>query len=48
MGKFKIAKAKRGKSTIASNKSAIPCLFLIVMGIVLLSLLFYLVLKSST
>lgn len=48
VGKFKVAKAKKSRPSLASNKSAIPCLFLIVMGIVLLSLLFYFVLKSST
>lgn len=45
MGKFKLAK---GTSKAASNKSAIPCLVLIVVAIFLVSLLFYLMLKSST
>jgi hypothetical protein len=44
VGKFKLAK---GRSKPASNKSAIPCLILIIGVIVLISLLFYIVLKSS-
>ena len=45
MAKLKLAGKK--KPAERSARSAIPCAILIVSGIVLLSLLFYAVLKSS-
>jgi hypothetical protein len=45
MARFKPAGGR--KAPVKSAKSAIPCLFLIVAGIALISLLFYAVLKSS-
>ncbi|HXG34024.1 MAG TPA: hypothetical protein VNJ11_11705 [Bryobacteraceae bacterium] len=46
MGKFKPAKPKK-RTKPSSAVGAIPCLVLLVTGIVLLSLLFYSILKSG-
>jgi hypothetical protein len=46
MGKFRPAKPKR-KAKPSTAVGAIPCLILLVTGIVLLSLLFYSILKSG-
>jgi hypothetical protein len=45
MGKFKLAGKKKNKGQRPGG--AIPCIALIVCGIVLLSLLFYAILKSG-
>jgi hypothetical protein len=45
MGKFKLAGKKKNKSPRPGG--AIPCIALIVIGIVLVSLLFYAILKSG-
>lgn len=47
MAKFKPA-GKRKTTPERSNKSAIPCLILILGGIALISLLFYEILKSGS
>jgi hypothetical protein len=44
MAKYKPAGSKKKKK---SNLGAIPCLLLLVSGIILLSLLFYAILKSA-
>jgi hypothetical protein len=44
MGKFKPAK---GKAKPAPTRGLVPCLIVIVSGIVLMSLFFYLMLKSA-
>jgi len=46
MAKFKSAGSK--KAPAKSARSAIPCLVLIVLGIAIMSFLFYLSLQSST
>lgn len=46
MGKFRPAKPKK-RTKPSSAVGAIPCLVLLVTGIVLLSLLFYSILKSG-
>jgi len=46
MAKFKSAGGK--KAPAKSARSAIPCLVLIILGIAVMSLLFYLSLQSST
>jgi len=43
----KIRPAKGKKATAKSARNAVPCLVVIVLGIVLFTLLFYAVLKSS-
>jgi hypothetical protein len=45
MAKFKTAGGK--KAPAKSNRSAIPCLVLVVLGIALMSVLFYLSLQSG-
>ena len=45
MAKFKAA--KRNKTPARSNRQAIPCFIVIITGIVLMTMLFYAVLKSS-
>ncbi len=45
MAKFKPVKGKKAKAR--GPAGAIPCVLLVVMGIVLLSLLFWAILKSS-
>lgn len=45
MGKFKLAGKKKSRGQKPGG--AIPCIGLIIMGIVLLSLLFYAILKSG-
>jgi hypothetical protein len=47
MAKFKSAGAKKA-TPAKSARSAIPCLILVVLGIVIMSLLFYFSLQSST
>ncbi len=44
MGKYKAAKGKKKKE---SSRGAIPCLILLITGISLFSLLFYLVVSSQ-
>jgi len=46
MAKFK-PKGSRKASSARSNKSAIPCLILVVAGIAIISLLFYAILKNG-
>ena len=46
MAKFKLAKGK-SKTTASGARSGIPCVILLVSGMVLVSLLFYAILKSS-
>jgi hypothetical protein len=46
MAKLKPAGSK--KAPAKSNRSAIPCLILVVLGIALMCLLFYLSLQSGT
>ena len=46
MAKFKPAGSK--KSPAKSARSAIPCLVLVILGIVIMCLLFYFSLQSST
>ena len=46
MAKFKLAGGK--KATTKSRRSAVPCLILIVLGIVIMCLLFYFSLQSNT
>jgi hypothetical protein len=48
MAKFKSAGSKKPTQKAKSARAAIPCLVLIVLGIALMSLLFYLSLQSST
>ncbi len=45
MAKFKPKRAKA--APVGSNRAAIPCLLLVLAGIVLISLLFYFSLQSS-
>jgi hypothetical protein len=45
MGKFKPARKKKSKTRQPSG--AIPCVILLISGIVLISLLFYAILRSS-
>lgn len=47
MAKFKPAGSRKA-SPERSNKSAIPCLILVLSGIALISFLFYLILKSGS
>lgn len=44
----KVKPAARGKKKTRSNLEAIPCLLLILLGILLVSLLFYAILKSAS
>lgn len=44
MAKFKAA---RGKAKIAAPRAGVPCLILLISGLLLLSLLFYMMIKSS-
>ncbi len=46
MAKFKLAGGRKSKEP--SNRRAIPCLLIIVAGIALLSILFYLFLQGSS
>jgi len=46
MAKFKSAGTKKA-SAAKSNRSAIPCLILVVLGIVIMCLLFYYSLQSN-
>jgi hypothetical protein len=46
MAKFKPAGSK--KTPAKSARSAIPCLVIVILGIVIMSLLFYFSLQSST
>ena len=49
MAKLKLAGAKKSKSSTAKSvRSAVPCMVLIVAGIALLCLMFYLSLQSGT
>ena len=45
MGKFKPVRGKT--KSASSNKGALPCLVLVVIGIALVGILFYYVMKSS-
>jgi hypothetical protein len=47
MAKFKSAGSKKA-APAKSNRAAIPCLILVVLGITLMSLLFYFSLQSNT
>jgi len=47
MAKFKPA-GSRKSSSARSNKSAIPCLILVLSGIALISFLFYAILKGGS
>ena len=48
MAKFKSAGGKKTSQKLKSARAAFPCLLIVVLGIVLLSLLFYFSLKSNT
>jgi hypothetical protein len=48
MAKFKSAGGKKTSEKVKSARAAIPCLILVALGIVLMSLLFYFSLQSST
>lgn len=50
MAKFKPAGAKKSKNTTATQnvRKALPCLVLIILGVALLSLMFYLSLQSGS
>lgn len=45
MAKYKFARGKKKKK---SNLGAIPCFFLIISGVALVTLLFYAILKSGS
>lgn len=48
MAKFKSAGKKKTSEKVKSARAAIPCLFLVVLGIALMCLLFYFSLQSNT
>jgi len=48
MAKFKSAGSKKTSEKVKSARAAIPCLVLVVLGIVIMCLLFYFSLQSST
>lgn len=48
MAKFKSAGGKKTSQKVKSARAAFPCLLIVVLGIVILSLLFYFSLKSNT
>jgi hypothetical protein len=48
MAKFKSAGAKKTSEKVRSARAAIPCLVLVALGILLMSLLFYFSLQSNT
>lgn len=47
MAKFKSAGRKKTSDKVKSARAAIPCLFLVLLGIALMSLLFYFSLRSN-
>ena len=47
MAKFKPARSKKTEETAASNLRAVPCLILVVTGIIGLALIFYFGLKAG-
>lgn len=48
MAKFKSASGKKTSQKVKSARAAFPCLLIVVLGIVILSLLFYFSLRSNT
>lgn len=47
MAKFKSAGSRKATTPAKSARAAIPCLLLVVLGIVIMCLLFYFSLRSS-